>query len=123
MAQVNPTAVSINDYLMSRWSPYVFDPERDVSADDLRALFEAARWTMSSFNAQPWRYIVGAKSRSPADLGENTGDIAARQPGLGPVCAGARAGIDRNDVRVQRQAEQGRVPRPGRGECLPDGRG
>ena len=65
MTRRSETAVPINDYLTSRWSPYVFDANRDVDDDDLRALFEAARWTMSSYNAQPWRYIVGVKSRSP----------------------------------------------------------
>ena len=36
-----------------------------ISAEDLRALFEAARWMMSSYNAQPWRYIVGTRDHSP----------------------------------------------------------
>ena len=31
----------------------------------MRAIFEAARWTMSSHNAQPWRYIIGVKARNP----------------------------------------------------------
>jgi nitroreductase len=57
------TDVEIHDLLRQRHSPYAYDPDRDVSEDDLRALFEAARWTMSSYNAQPWRYIVGVKSR------------------------------------------------------------
>jgi nitroreductase len=43
----------------------VFDPQRTVGSDDLHALFEAARWSMSSYNAQPWRYIVGVRDRSP----------------------------------------------------------
>ncbi len=60
------TAVAIETLLTQRTSPYSFDPDRDVVEQDLRALFEGARWTMSSYNAQPWRYIVGVKSRSPA---------------------------------------------------------
>jgi len=59
------TAVAIEPLLTQRRSPYTFDPDRDVVEQDLHALFEAARWTMSSYNAQPWRYIVGVKSRSP----------------------------------------------------------
>ena len=59
------TAVTIEPLLTQRSSPYTFDPNRTVAEQDLRALFEAARWTMSSYNAQPWRYIVGVKSRSP----------------------------------------------------------
>ena len=55
---------TIHELLRERRSHYAFDPERAVSADDLHALLEAARWTMSSFNAQPWRYIVGVRERS-----------------------------------------------------------
>ncbi|MEM1197784.1 MAG: nitroreductase family protein [Pseudomonadota bacterium] len=61
----NPADHPIHDLLSARWSPYAIDPDRTVSPDDLHALFEAARWTMSSYNAQPWRYIVGVKDRSP----------------------------------------------------------
>lgn len=55
----------IHDLLSSRWSPYALDPARDVSEADVASLIEAARWTMSSYNAQPWRYVVAAKSRDP----------------------------------------------------------
>lgn len=57
--------VTIHKLLQERHSPYAFDARRDVTSEDVRALFEAARWTMSSYNAQPWRYIVGVKSRAP----------------------------------------------------------
>jgi nitroreductase len=33
-----------------------------VTRDDLRSLFEAARWAASSYNEQPWRYIVATKA-------------------------------------------------------------
>lgn len=59
------TDVDIHPLLKQRHSPYVIDPVRAVSEEDVRALFEAARWTMSSYNAQPWRYIVGIKERDP----------------------------------------------------------
>lgn len=51
----------IHDLLARRWSPYAF-ADRAVSDDDLRALFEAARWSASSYNEQPWRYIVAMKA-------------------------------------------------------------
>ncbi len=60
-----PTDVDIHPLLQQRHSPYAFDPQRRVAEEDVRALFEAARWTMSSYNAQPWRYIVGVKARDP----------------------------------------------------------
>jgi nitroreductase len=61
---VAPVDHPIHDLLAARCSPYAFDPRRDVSEADLKSLFEAARWAMSSYNAQPWRYIVGVKGRS-----------------------------------------------------------
>ena len=59
-----PVDHPINELLVKRRSPYAIDPAREVDEADLSALFEAARWAMSSYNAQPWRYIVGVKSRS-----------------------------------------------------------
>jgi nitroreductase len=38
-----------------------------VSDEDLRSVFEAARWAASSYNEQPWRYIVATKS-NPAEF-------------------------------------------------------
>jgi nitroreductase len=43
-----------------RWSARAF-ADKDVPADDLKRVFEAARWAPSSFNEQPWRYIVGTR--------------------------------------------------------------
>lgn len=54
------TAAPIHELIAKRWSPYCFAPE-PVSRDDLRSLFEAARWAASSYNEQPWRYIVATK--------------------------------------------------------------
>ena len=48
----------IHDLVRQRWSPRAFDPDRPVARDELMKLFEAARWAPSSFNAQPWRFIV-----------------------------------------------------------------
>jgi nitroreductase len=59
-----PVEHPIHALLTERHSPYAFDPDRAVSEQDLTSLFEAARWTMSSYNAQPWRYVVGVKERS-----------------------------------------------------------
>ena len=50
----------IHEPLAERWSPYGFD-SRPVPEDDLRSLFEAARWAASSFNEQPWYYLIAAK--------------------------------------------------------------
>jgi nitroreductase len=46
--------------IASRWSPYAF-ADRAVLDSDLRSVFEAARWAASSYNEQPWSYIVATK--------------------------------------------------------------
>jgi nitroreductase len=46
--------------ILQRWSPRAF-ADKDVSSDDLKLVFEAARWAPSSYNEQPWRYIVGRR--------------------------------------------------------------
>ena len=47
--------------LLARWSPRSF-ADRDVAPADLRTVFEAARWAASSYNEQPWRFIVGLRN-------------------------------------------------------------
>jgi nitroreductase len=56
----------IHDLIAERWSPYAF-ADRAVSDDDLRSLFEAARWAASSYNEQPWSYLV-ATNADPAEF-------------------------------------------------------
>ena len=62
---MNPaeTKYPIQQVLAARWSPYAF-AERSVSQADLRSLFEAARWAPSSYNEQPWSYIVASKENA-----------------------------------------------------------
>ena len=52
------TILPINDLIAKRWSPRAFKKE---ALDDsiILKITEAARWSSSSFNEQPWRIIVG----------------------------------------------------------------
>lgn len=50
----------IQQILKDRWSPRVFT-EVELKEKELRQLFEAVRWAASSYNQQPWRFIVGRK--------------------------------------------------------------
>lgn len=43
-----------------RWSSVAFSPE-PLSQEQVATLFEAARWTQSSRNEQPWRFIYATK--------------------------------------------------------------
>jgi nitroreductase len=60
------TDVPIHEILRQRWSPRAFDP-RPIEPTTLRRLFEAARWAPSSFNEQPWAFIIGVKDQ-PAEF-------------------------------------------------------
>lgn len=51
----------IHDLLARRYSPYAFGAQ-DISKSDLQSVFEAARWAPSSFNEQPWRYVVATRN-------------------------------------------------------------
>jgi nitroreductase len=53
----------IQELLTERWSPYSFT-SRPVAVAELQSLFEAARWAASSYNEQPWSYIVATKDDS-----------------------------------------------------------
>jgi nitroreductase len=55
-----PTTVPIHKIISERWSPRAFE-DRPVELEKLQSLFEAARWTASCSNAQPWFYIVATK--------------------------------------------------------------
>jgi nitroreductase len=55
----------IHALLAERWSPCAF-ADRPVPHSELLSLFEAVRWAPSSYNEQPWSYLVAAKE----DAGE-----------------------------------------------------
>ncbi len=48
------------DVIKKRWSPRAF-ADRRVEPETLEQLLEAARWAASSFNEQPWRFILATK--------------------------------------------------------------
>ena len=56
-----PATEDVLPVFHTRWSPRSFS-DREVSAADLRKIFEAARWAPSSNNEQPWRFIVGRRN-------------------------------------------------------------
>jgi nitroreductase len=61
----NTSEQSIQAIFHDRWSPYAFDTSKPVDPQDLSSLFEAARWAMSAYNEQPWRYIVANRNTDP----------------------------------------------------------
>jgi nitroreductase len=55
----------VHELILRRWSPRAYDPARPVPQETLRRLFEAARWAPSSFNEQPWRFVVVDRDAAP----------------------------------------------------------
>lgn len=61
--KIAPTDYDIHDLIRKRWSPRAFS-DQVVDPDLIRRLFDAARWAPSSFNEQPWRFVVATKDQS-----------------------------------------------------------
>jgi nitroreductase len=55
-----PVIDGVLPVILERWSPRSFK-SREVDPEDLKRVFEAARWAPSSFNEQPWRFIVAKR--------------------------------------------------------------
>jgi nitroreductase len=62
MEKLAQTDYPILEILRRRWSPRAFS-DRLVEPEKLQSLFEAARWAASSFNEQPWNFIVATKQK------------------------------------------------------------
>ena len=61
MQKPAPTAHPIHDLLKNRWSPRAFSA-RPVETESILSLFEAARWSPSGGNSQPWAFILTFQS-------------------------------------------------------------
>ena len=55
-----PAVDGVLPAIHQRWSARAF-ADREVSPADLKTVFEAARWDASSYNEQPWRFLVGRR--------------------------------------------------------------
>lgn len=75
----------ILDVIKRRWSPRAFG-DKLIEPTKVRQLFEAARWSASSYNEQPWRFIVASRdneaefSKALACLVEQNQAWAKRAP-------------------------------------------
>ena len=58
------TKAQLHELIANRWSPRSFDDSHKLSDDQIHSLLEAARWSPSSMNAQPWRFLVGLRGDS-----------------------------------------------------------
>jgi len=64
MEKSAPADLPILDVIKRRWSPRAFSTDRPVEDHKLRCILESARWAASSYNEQPWRWILAKKADS-----------------------------------------------------------
>jgi nitroreductase len=55
-----PTYHPVHELIGRRWSPHAFT-NAPVTGEQMRSLFEAARWAPSSRNEQPWSFLVALR--------------------------------------------------------------
>lgn len=60
------TAHEVHPLLSQRWSPRAFS-ERLIDHATIASLFEAARWSASGGNGQPWSFIIASRE-DPAEF-------------------------------------------------------
>lgn len=53
----------ILELIQNRWSPRAFE-DKPIEQNTLNALFEAARWSASCFNEQPWNYFYAHRAQT-----------------------------------------------------------
>lgn len=56
MSERTAASPLLNDVFVDRWSPRAF-ADTALTADEINALFEAARWSPSWMNNQPWLFV------------------------------------------------------------------
>ncbi|MGZ4591787.1 MAG: nitroreductase family protein [Actinomycetes bacterium] len=61
MTKTAITSAPLHPLLADRWSPRAFDTSTDLTDDQTSALLEAARWSPSASNSQPWRFLVARR--------------------------------------------------------------
>ena len=57
------TKMNLNALLKKRWSPRAFS-EKIPTNEDIGTILDAARWSASCNNEQPWRFLVGIKNKN-----------------------------------------------------------
>ena len=65
MEKIADTDHPIHDFLSKRWSPRAFSAQ-PVEIEKLLSLFEAARWSPSGGNSQPWSFILTSQENRAA---------------------------------------------------------
>lgn len=75
-AKTADTLVPVHELIAGRWSPRAFVNE-PVSRLQQLALAEAARWSPSAYNLQPWRFLLWDRHRDPQAFEQALGTLSA----------------------------------------------
>ena len=75
------TSVPVHPPIAQRWSPRAFDPDHEVTTEQVTALLEAARWAATWGRRQPVRFIVGVRRAGAKRPGERSSRAGAKRPG------------------------------------------
>ena len=67
MIKQAPSELGLHELLQNRWSARSFD-QKIIPYDTLRLLFQAAAWSSSSMNEQPWRFVYGNRGEIIHDI-------------------------------------------------------
>ena len=51
----------LDDALLARWSPTAWDPDHVLAPEAVEHLIEAARWSPSAGNSQPWAFVTARR--------------------------------------------------------------
>lgn len=78
------TRVPLHPPIAQRWSPRAFDPDAEITDEQLIALLEAARWAATWGNRQPVRFVVGRRAGAQRP-GDETRRAGAKRPGEEPA--------------------------------------
>lgn len=66
MSKSAPVGPHVHELIRERFSPRVF-ADRSIPAEEAMSLLEAAQWAPSSYNAQPWAFVVATRDE-PEDF-------------------------------------------------------
>ncbi len=94
MEQRNDTRYPVHEVITQRWSPYGFS-DRAVRREDVLSVFEAASWAASSFNEQPWRFMLATKE-NPAEFEKMLGCLVEANQGWAKVVPVLSIGITKS---------------------------
>ena len=94
---VNPSEAELLPAIRQRYSPYRFEP-REVEDHKIRLCLEAARWASSSFNDQPWSWLV-ARRQDTAAFDEMLGCLLEANQGWAKYAGVLLIGVTRSAFR------------------------